>query len=103
MIILSGTLTIDPAQVAAFREAVAAMRPAVLAEAGCRHYSLLVEDAAAGVINVLEMWDDDAALTVHLGQPHIRAFFARFSPHIRSMDAAVYDAGAPRPIPPMPE
>lgn len=59
MIFVAGTLTIDPSAVDAFLADVAAMRPKVLEEAGCYHYSLLAEDRAGGVINVLEQWEDD--------------------------------------------
>lgn len=99
MIFVAGTLTIDPAEIPAFRQAMADMRPKVLEEAGCRHYSLLVEDEAGGVINVLEAWDDDAALEVHLKQPWIETFYARFSPHIVSLDAKIYDIAGSREIP----
>jgi len=99
MIFVAGTLTIDPAQIPDFRREIAVMRPKVLEEAGCRHYSLLVEDEAGGVINVLEAWDDDAALEFHLKQPWIETFYARFSPHIRSLDAKIYEIGATREIP----
>jgi quinol monooxygenase YgiN len=99
MIFVAGTLAIAPAQIPDFRREVAAMRPKVLGEAGCRHYSLLVEDEAAGVINVLEAWDDDAALAAHLKQPWIEAFYARFSPHILSLDAKIYDIAGSREIP----
>lgn len=99
MIFVAGTLTIDPSQLADFEREVAAMRPKVLEEAGCRHYSLLTEDRAGGVINVLEAWDDDEALAVHLKQPWIETFYARFSPHIQALNAKIYDISGSREIP----
>jgi len=99
MIFVAGTLTIAPGQVADFEAEVAAMRARVLAEDGCHHYSLLVEDRAGGVINVLEMWESEEALKVHLTMPWIDTFFRRFSPHITGMTAQVYDAVNARPVP----
>lgn len=102
MIFVAGTLTMNPAILAGFERDVAAMRPKVLAEVGCHHYSLLVEDAAAGHVNVLELWDDDAALKVHLGQPWIAEFFARYGGEMQTTTVQVYDiAGPPRPLPEM--
>ncbi|HZU64843.1 MAG TPA: putative quinol monooxygenase [Novosphingobium sp.] len=99
MIFVAGTLSIDPAQLDAFAADVAEMRPKVLEEEGCRHYSLLVEDAAKGEINVLEIWDSEEHLKVHLTMPWITTFFNRYSPHITGMTAQVYDAANPRAVP----
>jgi quinol monooxygenase YgiN len=101
MIILAGTLTLDPAEIPAFRDALAAMRPTVLTERGCHHYSLLVEDEPGGVVNVCEIWEDDAALAEHLAQPWIAAFFQRFKPHIRALDAKLHDVAGVRDLPPL--
>jgi quinol monooxygenase YgiN len=101
MIFVAGTLTVDPAVVTSFQRDVAAMVGKVRAENGCRHYSLLVEDAAAGVINVLEQWDDDAALIVHLKQPWIVEFFNRYVGHLRASTVRVFDIAGERPLPGM--
>lgn len=99
MIFVAGTLTITPDKVAEFETEVAAMRDKVLAEDGCHHYSLLFEDRAGGVVNVLEIWESEDALKVHLKMPWIDTFFHRFSPHITGMTAQLYDAVNARPIP----
>ena len=84
MIFVAGTMTMNPAIIEDFKRDVAVMRPKVLAEAGCHHYSLLVEDAASGLVNVFEQWDDDAALGVHLKQPWIADFFAAYGGHMQA-------------------
>lgn len=99
MIFVAGTMTMDPAVIGDFQREVAAMLGRVRAEKGCHHYSLLVEDARAGLVNVLERWDDDAALAVHLGQPWITEFFSRFGPAMRSHTVEVYDIAGARPLP----
>jgi quinol monooxygenase YgiN len=101
VIFVAGTLTLDPAVVDDFRRDVAAMAGKVRAEDGCHHYSLLVEDAPAGVINVLEQWDDDAALNVHLRQPWIVEFFTRYVGHLRASTVRVFDIAGDRPLPGM--
>ena len=95
MIIVAGTMSLDPSVIADFQREVAAMLARVKTEKGCRHYSLLVEDASAGLVNALERWDDEVALIEHLAQPWIVAFFNRFSPHLRSHTMQVYDIAAP--------
>lgn len=102
MIFVAGTMTMNPAIIGDFVRDVAAMRPKVLTEAGCRHYSLLVEDAATGLVNVLELWNDDAALKVHLAMPWIAEFFTNYVGHMQASTVQVYDiAGPPRPLPSM--
>jgi quinol monooxygenase YgiN len=101
MIIVGGQMTLPPELIAEFEAAVAAMRPRVLAEAGCHHYSLLVEDAGAGLVNVYEIWDDDAALGVHLTQPWIKDFFARFGTLLTASTVVIHDIASTRPLPGM--
>jgi len=99
MIALLGEMTLPPELMGAFEREVAAMRSKVLAEQGCHHYSLLIEDRAAGLVNVAEVWDDDAALVVHMKQPWIGAFMARFGGHILGSTVMIHDiAGPPRPL-----
>ncbi len=99
MIFVAGTLTVKPALLAEFQADVAAMLGKVRRERGCHHYSLLVEDPATGLVNVLERWDDDAALAVHLKQPWIVAFFNKYVNHLLALDVKVYDISGVRDLP----
>ena len=99
MIFVAGTLSLDPTDIEAFQRDVSAIVPIVRAERGCHHYSLLVEDAATGLVNVLEQWTDDAALAVHLKQPWILEFLARHGPRLRASTVQVFDIAAIRPLP----
>jgi quinol monooxygenase YgiN len=99
MIFVAGTMTLDPGVITDFGHEVAAMLARVRSERGCHHYSLLVEDAARGVVNVVERWEDEAAFNLHLTQPWITAFFSRFGPSMRSHTLMVYDISGSRPLP----
>lgn len=100
MIFVQGTMTMDPTCIAELEKDVAAMRADVLREDGCSHYSLLVQDAASGLVNVIEQWRDDDALKVHFTQPWIARFFAKFAPKMQASTVQIYDiAGTPRPLP----
>ena len=101
MIIVAGQMELAPAEMPAFEEAVRAMRDKVLAEAGCSHYSLLVQDAASGLVNVTEYWHSDGALRDHFKQPWIVDFFNRFAPHLKSSTVQLYEIAAVRPLPEM--
>jgi quinol monooxygenase YgiN len=100
MIFVQGTMNMDPACIAEFVSDVAAMRGKVLAEDGCLHYSLLVEDAATGLVNVIEQWRDDDALIVHFTMPWIGTFFAKYASKMRASTVQIFDiAGDARPLP----
>jgi len=99
MIIVAGTMTFDPALLEEFTRDVVAMRPKVLTEAGCLHYSLLVEDAAAGLVNVYERWHSQDALMVHFTQPWIAEFFAKYGPQLKGSTVEVFDVAGVRPLP----
>ena len=101
MIIVAGQMELTPEEMPAFGREVQAMRDKVLAEDGCGHYSLLIEDASRGLVNVTEYWDSDAALLVHLKQPWIVAFFDRFGGHLKSSTVQIYDVAGVRPLPSM--
>lgn len=102
MIFVAGDMTINPAVIDDFVKDVAVMRPKVLTEDGCTHYSLLIENAATGLVNVTEQWRDDAALGVHFTMPWIAEFFAKYGPQMTASSVQIYDiAGSARPLPSM--
>jgi quinol monooxygenase YgiN len=102
MIFVQGTMNMVPACIPEFVTDVATMRDKVLAEDGCYHYSLLIEDAASGLVNVIEQWRDDEALKVHLTMPWIGTFFGKYGPQMQASTVQIFDiSGDPRPLPDM--
>lgn len=99
MIFVAGTMTFDPAIMDEFMRDVAPLRRQTLTEEGCLHYSLLVENASAGLINVLEQWTGDDTLLTHLRQPWTGAFFAKYGPQLKGATVQVYDIAGARPLP----
>lgn len=100
MIFVQGTMNMETGCLGEFRQDVAAMIDQVKAEDGCQFYSLLVEDEATGLVNVVEQWRDDAALHVHFTMPWIAEFFAKYSPKMLASTVQIFDiAGEPRPLP----
>lgn len=102
MIFVQGTMNMDPACIPDFINDVSAMRDKVLAEDGCHFYSLLIEDAATGLVNVIEQWRDDDALKAHFTMPWIASFFAKYAPLMQATTVQIFDiSGAARPLPEM--
>jgi quinol monooxygenase YgiN len=102
MIFVQGTMNMEPACIPEFKADVAAMVDKVRAEDGCLFYSLLVEEEAAGLVNVVEQWADDTALGVHFTMPWIAEFFAKYAPKMQASTVQIFDiADAPRPLPGM--
>lgn len=101
MIFVAGTLVMDPKDTREFDKDVKAMLKKVRAEKGCHHYSLTIDDAPGGVINVHEVWENDEALAVHLKQPWIVDFFNKHGPRMSAMNVKVYDIAGVRDLPAM--
>ncbi len=85
-------LTVKPGSGAAFEEIVAAARPGVLQEPGCRRYDLQLLRKSEGDYVMLEIWDSPADLGVHGKSEGL----ARFGERIADLLAApvqveVYD------------
>ena len=100
MIFVQGTMNMEPSCIADFATDVAVMRQKVLTEDGCLFYSLLVEDAATGLVNVIEQWRDEDALLVHFTMPWIGEFMEKYGHQMLASTVQVFDiAGDARPLP----
>ena len=86
MIHVVAIITAKPGQRQQILDAVAANRPAVLAEAGCVEYEATVDAAGMPASRgsfgpdtfvVIEKWDSLAALQAHAAAPHKAAYGAK--------------------------
>ncbi|MEY2928066.1 MAG: hypothetical protein RL367_2543 [Pseudomonadota bacterium] len=101
MIIVHGTMNMKPETIGEFARDVTAMLEKVRAEDGCGHYSLLVEDPATGLVNVIERWRDEDALKAHLKMPWVAGFFAKHGGNMTASTLQIWDVANPRPLPDM--
>lgn len=76
MLIVTGTIEINPDNVEAARVATAAMVAETVKEAGCQVYEFSQIVGAEHRFRVYEEWDDEAALQAHMKTPHMAAFRA---------------------------
>ena len=74
MLIVAGTITIDPAHVEDLRSAAAAMMAATLEEPGCIQYVFSVSVADPGNVQIFEIWESADDLEKHFAMPHMATF-----------------------------
>ena len=74
MIVVSGTITIDPANNDKMQELLEALVPATLAEDGCETYGFYHDQRAPGEWRVFEEWRDEDAMNAHMVADHLAAF-----------------------------
>jgi quinol monooxygenase YgiN len=98
MVIVAGSIFVDPAHVAHFQEAVVPLAQRTRKEDGCLHYTLAVDNAESGEIVVLERWRDEPALRAHLATDHVKAFLDKVGGFVKSMDARLYDVSNERDV-----
>ena len=71
MLIIMGTVRIDPARIADARPAMARMVAASSAEDGCLLYAYSQDLTDPGLIRISEKWHDRAALKAHFETAHM--------------------------------
>ena len=99
MIIVTGTVRVDPARSEAAREIMERMITASRAEDGCIEYAYAHDLLEPGLVRVNEAWRDRAALSAHFQTPHMAAWRGVFpSLGITDRNLALYEAGQPEPI-----
>lgn len=93
MIIVTGRIVASEDDIAAMREAIAAMEAASRAEAGCHDYTFSVELSEPTVLRVTECWESVDALRAHFDTPHMAGFQAAMAAHPpQSVDLRFYEA-----------
>ena len=71
MIVVTGTMTLDPAKVDDARQAMLTMMEASNAESGCLSYRFAADLTEPGTFHLIEQWEDDAAMEAHGATPHM--------------------------------
>lgn len=82
MIVVTGHLTIDPAQRAAVEAAIATLISATRVEEGNVDYRYGADLGKPDRINITEIWESDEAMTAHMGTQHLADFMAAVGPAI---------------------
>ena len=74
MLVIAGTVRIDPERRADAAAAAIEVQAATRAEAGCISYTLSADLAEPGLFHLFEEWESPEALKAHFQAPHMAAF-----------------------------
>jgi quinol monooxygenase YgiN len=99
MIVVAGTIHIDPSNRAAADAAFERVRAATLKEPGCIAYQAYADRADAGVIFMFEKWESPEALARHFQTPHMAEFGAAMGGFgVKGMDVKKYEVTSEGPV-----
>ena len=74
MLVVSGEVTVDPAQHDQLLELAELVEGPSRDEPGCQAYQFWLHRSARGVVHVFEVWDGEEALAAHVATDHYRVF-----------------------------
>lgn len=74
MIVISGTIVIDPANLDAAVAAISELEAKTRAEDGNIEYGFWLSHSEPGTLHVFEEWADEDAVNAHMGSDHMAAF-----------------------------
>ncbi len=74
MIVIAGTITMDPDKVDDALAAIVPLMDGTHAEDGCIDYVLSADPKTPGLIRIFEKWESDEALKGHMRAPHMAEF-----------------------------
>lgn len=77
MIIVTGTIDIDPAKRDAAIEACNAVMEPTRKEVGCHQYAFSADLSDPGRFYVTEQWDDEETMGAHMQSPHLAEFMGK--------------------------
>lgn len=99
MIIVAGTVRIEPSKLQSARGIMERMIAASRAEDGCHAYSYSADVLDPSVVHVFEVWRDKETLQKHFQMPHLaewRAAWPTFG--ISGRKLAMYDVSGSTPL-----
>lgn len=99
MIIIAGTVDVDPKRREAALEAGVRHVEATRVQKGCVDYAWSADPLVAGRIYVYERWESEAALAAHFDGPHYRAMRDTIAAHgLRGADVAKFRIDRSGPV-----
>lgn len=99
MLVVAGSIDLDPAKREVALAASLAVMEATRREAGCISYTYSADLSEAGRFHVFEEWESGEALTAHFATPHMAVFqqaMAGFG--IREMRIQRYEIASVGPL-----
>ena len=99
MIVIAGTVRIDPSKLNVARVEMEKMLAASRREDGCIEYSYAVDVIDPGLVRIFEVWRDRAALDKHFQAPHLASWRSAWPAiGISERKLSIYDVSAAAPL-----
>jgi quinol monooxygenase YgiN len=95
VILVTGTIDIDPDQRDAFVAAAQKVTAPTRAEEGCEHYAFSADLDDAGRFHVSERWASEESMAAHMASPHLAAFLGDIAPMVRASEVWHWDGATP--------
>ena len=99
MLVIAGTVSIDPANRDAAIQAATVMMAETQKEAGCISYVFSADLSDPGGFRIFEEWESQEALEAHFEAPHMAEFQAKFGKlGVRGMKVQRYEVSSVGPV-----
>lgn len=98
MLIVHVSARITPEALESLREVATRMVAATTAEPGCITYSFCFDMLTPGLMRIVEVWQDEAALAAHFKTPHMAAFQSAIKGKIDIISAEKFLTDVPQPL-----
>ena len=98
MLVIAGTLTIDPSGRDTVADAVRTITAATRKEAGCVDYRFSLDLDDDGTVHVFEHWESEAAWQAHMATPHVAAFGDAVGALMKDAAVQRYEVAATGPL-----
>jgi quinol monooxygenase YgiN len=99
VIIITGTITIDPAKAKEAADAAREVMAATRQEAGCVSYSFSPDFDDPSTVYITERWADEDAVNAHMATPHLSALMAKMGElGVSAVDLMRYEADDGKPL-----
>ena len=98
MIVIIGTLNVEPSDRDALLEAAKSAMEGTLKEDGCLHYCFTADLVDPGVVHLVERWESEAHLAPHMKTEHIKTFGRALRPlKVTRGDFTIYEVASEKP------
>lgn len=99
MLVIAGTITIDPARRGEMEAAFDEVRAASLEEPGCLAYQAYADRSDPAVLFLFERWESPEALRRHFETSHMQRFMAAMGGlGVRGMEVRRYEVSSEGPL-----
>ncbi len=99
MLVIVGTLNVEPSDRDALLEAAKAVMADTLKEDGCHAYCFTPDINDPGLVHVVERWESEAHLAPHMKSEHIKTFGRALKPlKVTGRDFTIYEVASERKL-----